>query len=476
MPEDSTNQVKNNILERKVNSWMFAVSDFFYEIGRPETKSTKDKSLLVRLFGNVCPSITLIALGWVVAFIIFHLMTSVFQIDFGKYDLEEFNNRVAELATGPHTGDSDRTGESAGDATDASSALPVVRLASSPADLENGTAEGENGNAEGIYCKVSTSNAESPVFALLERKTGEQNWNAVVPRVKSQISPEALVKVVSILGDSAGEEQLENYSENLQQLLDELLVKDLNGFDQFSLGLQRRIGGTIQFLATWVFGVLLVVVVSRAISFGRFNRAVRESQVYGRDSQPTPWGIIDRKGQEFSEAYESLRGEFADKENALDEKLKGIKDNEEGKKLESQFQRAYDRAFTKLQEQLATDSADLLTGYEEVGDYLKARNAATIAPHVELWRSGLLAFKIAESKVDSVSGYVNDRANILLDQLESSRSLLKYLVWLIPTIGFLGTVYGISEAVLLTNQLESIDEIRRAVGQSATVSGIGIAF
>ena len=75
----------------------------------------------------------------------------------------------------------------------------------------------------------------------------------------------------------------------------------------------------------------------------------------------------------------------------------------------------------------------------------------------------------ATSSVQDAATAVRERADLAGDELDSSLSLVRYIAWAIPAIGFIGTVRGIGEA------LNFADEAIRG-DISAVTTGLGLAF
>ena len=64
---------------------------------------------------------------------------------------------------------------------------------------------------------------------------------------------------------------------------------------------------------------------------------------------------------------------------------------------------------------------------------------------------------------------VRERAELAGDELDSSLSLVRYIAWAIPAIGFVGTVRGIGESLNYAEQA-----IRGDI--SSVTRGLGLAF
>jgi biopolymer transport protein ExbB/TolQ len=124
--------------------------------------------------------------------------------------------------------------------------------------------------------------------------------------------------------------------------------------------------------------------------------------------------------------------------------------------------------FIKIQpgERIIPD--DALDRYKE----LKA-----IVDREPTWRERLLPecllaalhrFHATHSVQDSANA-VRERAELAADQLDSSLSLVRYIAWAIPAIGFIGTVSGIGDALSFADEAIKGDI-------SAVTTWLGLAF
>ncbi len=75
----------------------------------------------------------------------------------------------------------------------------------------------------------------------------------------------------------------------------------------------------------------------------------------------------------------------------------------------------------------------------------------------------------ATNSVQDAANAVRERAELAADQLDSSLSLVRYIAWAIPAIGFIGTVRGIGDALSFAEQAIHGDI-------SAVTSWLGLAF
>jgi biopolymer transport protein ExbB/TolQ len=124
--------------------------------------------------------------------------------------------------------------------------------------------------------------------------------------------------------------------------------------------------------------------------------------------------------------------------------------------------------FVKVQPGERIIPEDALDRYKEL---------KTIVDREPQWRERLLPECLlaalyrfhATNSVQEAANAVKERAELTGDQLDSSLSLVRYIAWAIPAIGFIGTVRGIGDALSFAEQAIHGDV-------SAVTKNLGIAF
>lgn len=94
---------------------------------------------------------------------------------------------------------------------------------------------------------------------------------------------------------------------------------------------------------------------------------------------------------------------------------------------------------------------------------------------LDLYLHANAAFIVSGNYTD-VPGFVESRADALANERSARQGLVKYLLWAIPSIGFIGTVVGIGDALLATMNVDAVNPITAAVAKSTVSSNIGVAF
>jgi biopolymer transport protein ExbB/TolQ len=120
---------------------------------------------------------------------------------------------------------------------------------------------------------------------------------------------------------------------------------------------------------------------------------------------------------------------------------------------------------------LPEDERTMLTS-EKLGPlYVRARNTAPEAMLPTLLRRLIMEFRKSLS-VDRVSNVMDSSLDLMLHQLDLRYTMLRYLVWIIPTLGFLGTVIGIADALAFVGSGQApMDELL-----TPTTMKLGVAF
>ena len=111
---------------------------------------------------------------------------------------------------------------------------------------------------------------------------------------------------------------------------------------------------------------------------------------------------------------------------------------------------------------------------EALDRYKELKSAVEATPR---WRerllpefllAGLHRFHATRSVQDAASA-VKERSELVADELDSALSLIRYVAWAIPAVGFIGTVRGIGDALAQADQAIKGD-------LSGVTSSLGLAF
>jgi len=78
--------------------------------------------------------------------------------------------------------------------------------------------------------------------------------------------------------------------------------------------------------------------------------------------------------------------------------------------------------------------------------YVRARKVAPEAALPTLIRRLVMEFQKSKSG-ERVNGLLDSSLELMLHQLDLRYAVLRYLVWILPTLGFIGTVIGIADAL-----------------------------
>lgn len=87
----------------------------------------------------------------------------------------------------------------------------------------------------------------------------------------------------------------------------------------------------------------------------------------------------------------------------------------------------------------------------------------------------ILQFQSSRS-VDQANSLLNSTLELCQHEIELRYNMLRYLVWLIPTLGFIGTVVGIAEALQHANVKDFNDQALMAGMMRNMTKALGVAF
>ena len=127
---------------------------------------------------------------------------------------------------------------------------------------------------------------------------------------------------------------------------------------------------------------------------------------------------------------------------------------------------------------LPEDDATMLRD-KELGPILSAATQTANRRHCfvqRLIQRIVLQFKSSRS-VDQANSLMNSSLELMQHEIELKYTMLRYLVWLIPTIGFIGTVIGIALALSEAANMPELAESRAIRDwMGALTTRLGIAF
>ncbi|MFC3122912.1 MotA/TolQ/ExbB proton channel family protein [Agaribacter flavus] len=118
---------------------------------------------------------------------------------------------------------------------------------------------------------------------------------------------------------------------------------------------------------------------------------------------------------------------------------------------------------------------DYLANYDksaqlDVSDALSSLESSAYAQNssMQTWINCLQRFKNTQN-VQHAADAISDSVDTLAAQLESGNSMIRYIIWAIPSIGFIGTVRGIGSALAKAEEAVAGDI-------SGMVDKLGVAF
>lgn len=94
---------------------------------------------------------------------------------------------------------------------------------------------------------------------------------------------------------------------------------------------------------------------------------------------------------------------------------------------------------------------------------------------LDLYMTAVDAY-LVENNYAVVPDFLDKKAGEILDRQSTNQGMARYLVWAIPTIGFVGTVVGIGGALLATIGVDSTSKGTAAIAKSTVSGSIGVAF
>ena len=132
----------------------------------------------------------------------------------------------------------------------------------------------------------------------------------------------------------------------------------------------------------------------------------------------------------------------------------------------------------QLEKRLLPEDEKTVLRRKDLGQFYRAIRHSD--PEEEYWlqrllRSAILQFQ-SNGSIDQVNAVFNANVELYQHEIDLRYNLLRYLVWLIPTMGFIGTVIGIAMALADAGQLfsQQVTDVTEFMGE--LVQSLGVAF
>lgn len=106
----------------------------------------------------------------------------------------------------------------------------------------------------------------------------------------------------------------------------------------------------------------------------------------------------------------------------------------------------------------------------------QGRDSVIACIPLEIAYSGYCGLIAANMRAEGVPAFVQTRVSLFLERAGSRQWLFRFLVWLIPSIGFVGTVIGIGDALLGTGDVLSTNPLQQQSAIQAIAGKLGTAF
>lgn len=228
-----------------------------------------------------------------------------------------------------------------------------------------------------------------------------------------------------------------------------------------------EIQATVYLLGAWATGIMLFLFLGSQLS----NTVIRRYDEFEIDDSDL---VIGRRD-------ESTSPPSHDEENAKSSENSG--DYSEDKKDVSSYivpsptpwsPRFAERAALDL-----TDAASIAAYYQEVAQYFRERSSCLgvmVDPPILRFRTAATR-ALANTKDTSIlPGFLEAQRETINGFYDARLSPVRFLIWAIPTIGFIGTIIGVSGALSATTNLQAARALTAAAAQSDVAAFMGSAF
>ena len=300
----------------------------------------------------------------------------------------------------------------------------------------------------------------SPLFAAYSYFEREADWPFY--EVKFPATPYAGIELFLSRADLSGvsQDQLLALKTKLEGTFGYLPSAKSN-----SLKWQRRLTGPIQFACYFMFcwGVTLILL-HYAVNIST-NAIVRSMATFTSADVKSATGetnSIAESNEDVSEEGAATGGSLNPQQNAQRGSLSEAK-----------------RIYSPWQSTVRGTLDDFISSIEAIDDIVRKRTgflgAYPALPVVEIKQAGLYAMKTSKTG-ENIPSFVSAEVDATAERLESHHRMITFIVWAIPTLGFLGTVLGLGDSLLSTIDTQSSQAWVKSVAEGVISVEIGVAF
>lgn len=288
-------------------------------------------------------------------------------------------------------------------------------------------------------------------------------------------------------------------SENVQRLVEELIGDKLFLPNDREVLWGRRLNGPIQFITYLLTGVALILILFAWINSVSQNWAVtmvRKVPLNGFRSPDLASAVsetIDRPVSEAALVDESAEVEIVgqnEEETAGQNEEETAGQNEEENAGQNEEEtlplEQLDDLPTPWNDQFFIDCPLDLSDAHRTADYYERVSrqiqndseflGVYVDPPVLRFRRAAVRAVANTEDTSILPPFLDAQKNSILAYYDARLSIVRFLLWVIPTVGFIGTIIGVSGALSSTIGLQSTRDLVSGFAQSSVSASMGMAF
>ena len=255
----------------------------------------------------------------------------------------------------------------------------------------------------------------------------------------------------------------------------------------------RRINGPIQAVTIWLTASALMMLLLAWLNSCVQNGIVKRTQSVVLDEfDPLPPVVASEANQELDPAI-MLTDETSEAGNAaagLDlgtnphpESAPGPEPEEAVKETQMRIRGDFPTPWSgNLVNATWLDLSDADTTaryYDRVATSIHAQSAVggvTVDPPALRLRRAAARAVANTDDTSILPSFLDAQKDSILAYYDARLSLVRFMLWAIPTVGFIGTIIGVSDALSFTIGLQSASDLVAGIAQSSVSASMGLAF
>jgi len=241
-----------------------------------------------------------------------------------------------------------------------------------------------------------------------------------------------------------------------------------------------EIQATVYFLGAWATGIMLFLFLGSRLSnavIRRYNEIeIDDSELVIGPANPT---AVESAGELARDESASPRSKGGDYVKSPKKERGGGEDNQVASSYIVPSPTPWSPRFAERAALDLTDATSIAAYYQQVAQFFRKRSSCLgvmVDPPILRFRTAATRALANTRDTSILPGFLEAQRETINGFYDARLSPVRFLLWAIPTIGFIGTIIGVSGALSATTNLQAARNLTAAAAQSEVAAFMGSAF